>query len=339
MNLRSPAAPTLLLAALCALAAWVGLVVGPLDIPAYRVLQALLSADTGSTDGATVIDIRLPRVLLALLVGAALAQAGAALQGLVRNPLAEPGLVGISSGAALAAACLTVLAPPLFDAIPARFVLPAATFVGGAAAAALVLRLARIDGTTRPGALLLAGLALNAMAGAGIGLFTQLASDQALRSLTFWMFGSLGKAGWPEIAVGAPLLVLTIVLIPRQAGALNALLLGEREAGHLGVDVEVLKRRVTVLVVVAAATAVALAGIIAFVGLIVPHLVRLWRGPDHRELLPLSALLGAGLLTVADTLARLALAPAELPIGILTAIVGGPFFLALLLRHRAEIEA
>ena len=339
MNLRSPAAPTLLLAVLCALAAWVGLVVGPLDIPAHRVLQALLSADTGSTDGATVIDIRLPRVLLALLVGAALAQAGAALQGLVRNPLAEPGLVGISSGAALAAASLTVLAPPLFEAIPARFVLPAATFLGGAAAAALVLRLARIDGTTRPGALLLAGLALNAMAGAGIGLFTQLASDQALRSLTFWMFGSLGKAGWPEIAVGAPLLLLTIVLIPRQAGALNALLLGEREAGHLGVDVEVLKRRVTVLVVVAAATAVALAGIIAFVGLVVPHLVRLWRGPDHRELLPLSALLGAALLTVADTLARLALAPAELPIGILTAIVGGPFFLALILRHRAEIEA
>ena len=177
------------------------------------------------------------------------------------------------------------------------------------------------------------------MAGAGIGLFTQLASDQALRSLTFWMFGSLGKASWPELAVVAPLLLAAIVLIPREAGALNALLLGEPEAGHLGVDVERLKRRLTVLVVLAAASAVALAGIIAFVGLIVPHLVRLWRGPDHHELLPFSALLGALLLTLADTGARVMLAPAELPIGILTALLGGPFFLALLLRHRAEIEA
>lgn len=331
----------LLLAALCAAAAWLGLVTGPLDISAARVFSSLTGLGEPATaqQAATVVDIRLPRVLLALLIGAALAQAGAALQGLVRNPLAEPGLVGISSGAALAAASITVLAPPLFDWIPARFIFPVITFAGGAAAAALVLRLARIDGTTRPGALLLAGLALNAMAGAGIGLFTQLASDQALRSLTFWMFGSLGKASWAELTVVAPLLLAAILLIPREARALNAMLLGEPEAGHLGVDVERLKRRLTLLVVLAAASAVALAGIIAFVGLVVPHLIRLWRGPDHRELLPLSALLGALLLTLADTGARTMLAPAELPIGILTALIGGPFFLALLLRHRAEIEA
>jgi iron complex transport system permease protein len=341
MNLRAPLGPTLLLAGLCLAAAALALVTGPLEIPASHVWASLtgLGGPAGPTETATVLDIRLPRVLLALLIGAALAQAGAALQGLVRNPLAEPGLVGISSGAALAAASITVLAPPLFDVIPARLVLPAVTFIGGAAAAALVLRLARIDGTTRPGALLLAGLALNAIAGAGIGLFTQLASDQALRSLTFWMFGSLGKAGWPELAVAAPMLLAAIVLIPREAGALNAMLLGEPEAGHLGVDVEALKRRLTLLIVLAAAASVALAGIIAFVGLVVPHLVRLWRGPDHRELLPLSALLGALLLILADTASRTLLAPAELPIGILTALVGGPFFLALLLRHRAELEA
>ncbi|MGH8481391.1 MAG: FecCD family ABC transporter permease [Nevskiaceae bacterium] len=337
MRTTVPAALTLAL--LCLAAAALGLATGPLDIGAGEILRIVLGRPALEQHAATVLDIRLPRVLLALLIGAALAQAGAAMQGIFRNPLAEPGLVGISSGAALAAVAVIVLLPAgLFKALPAHVVLPLAAFAGGAAAAALVLRLALVDGHTRVATLLLAGLALNAIAGAGIGFFSHVASDTALRSVTFWMFGSLGRAGWQEIAVAAPLLVLPLALLPRDAQALNALLLGEAEAGHLGVDVERLKRRVTVLVILAAGAAVALAGIIAFVGLLVPHLVRLAFGPDHRGLLVLSALSGALLLSLADTAARVVMAPTELPIGILTALVGGPFFLALLLRRRHELE-
>lgn len=344
-----PALPLCLaLGVLCVAAAALGLGMGPLDIPPGRIAGSLLQplgiaagAAPAPQEQATILQIRLPRVVLALLIGAALAQAGAAMQGIFRNPLADPGLVGISSGAALAAVAVIVLGDSagLFEVLPPRFVLPAATFLGGAAATWLVMRIAMVDGHTRVGTLLLSGLALNAIAGAGIGFFSHVASDSALRSVTFWMFGSLGKVGWAEIAVAAPLLLLPLLLIPRDARALNALLLGEAEAGHLGVNVEGLKRRLTLLVVLAAGSAVALAGIVAFVGLIVPHLVRLWSGPDHRGLLPASALLGALLLTLADTAARVVLAPTELPIGILTALVGGPFFFLLLLRRRGEIEA
>lgn len=348
MSLRSPLPLCVALALLCAAAALLGLAVGPLDIAPGRILASLLQplglstgADVEPQQAATILQIRLPRVVLALLIGAALAQAGAAMQGIFRNPLADPGLIGISSGAALAAVAVIVLGDSsgLFKALPPRFVLPVATFLGGAGATWLVMRIALVDGHTRVGTLLLSGLALNAIAGAGIGFFSHVASDTALRSVTFWMFGSLGKVGWAEIAVAAPLLALPLVLIPRDARALNALLLGEAEAGHLGVDVERLKRRLTLMVVLAAGAAVALAGIVAFVGLIVPHLVRLWAGPDHRALLPASALLGALLLTVADVAARVVLAPTELPIGILTALVGGPFFFVLLLRRRGEIDA
>lgn len=348
MTIRSPLLPCAALALLCLTAALLALTIGPLDIAGDRILGSLLrplGLDWGATpaahEAAAVLDIRLPRVVLALLIGAALAQAGAAMQGIFRNPLADPGLVGISSGAALAAVAVIVLgdALGLFQALPARYVLPLATFAGGAGATWLVMRVALVDGHTRVGTLLLSGLALNAIAGAGIGFFSHVASDSALRSVTFWMFGSLGKAGWAEIAVAAPLLLAPLVLIPRDARALNALLLGEAEAGHLGVDVERLKRRLTFLVVLAAGAAVALAGIVAFVGLVVPHLVRLWGGPDHRLVLPASALLGALLLVLADAAARVALSPTELPIGILTALIGGPVFFALLLRRREELQA
>jgi iron complex transport system permease protein len=346
MNLRSPLPLCAVLTLLCVAAALLGLATGSLDIAPGRILASLLrplgialGPEPEAQESAAVLQIRLPRVALALLIGAALAQAGAAMQGIFRNPLADPGLVGISSGAALAAVAVIVLgdAVGLFELLPARWVLPLATFAGGALATWLVLRIAQVDGHTRIGTLLLAGLALNAIAGAGIGFFSHVASDSALRSVTFWMFGSLGRAGWAEIAIAAPLLLAPLLLIPRDAQALNALLLGEAEAGHLGVNVERLKRRLTLLVVLAAGAAVALAGIVAFVGLIVPHLVRLWAGPDHRVVLPASALLGGLLLVLADAAARWVLSPTELPIGILTALIGGPFFFALLLRRREAV--
>jgi iron complex transport system permease protein len=339
------ALPTLLaLAAVVCIAAVLGLAIGPLDIAPLKVLAALgvpTGAPLESFEVATIRDLRLPRVVLAVLVGAALAQAGAAMQGLFRNPLAEPGLAGVSSGAALAAVAVIVLGERsgLFGLVPSAWVLPLAAFAGGALAAWLVARLAQVEGSTRVATMLLAGLAVNAIAAAGIGFFSQMASDLALRTLTFWMFGSLGKADWTQIGIAAPLLLATLALQARDARALDALLLGEPEAGHLGVDVEALKRRTGFLIVLAVATCVALAGAIGFVGLLVPHVVRLWAGPEHRLLLPASALLGAALLCIADTVARVILAPLELPIGILTALIGGPFFLALLLRYRDRTEA
>lgn len=315
------------------------LAIGPVAIAPARLLSALGlpgGAPAADFERLAVLQIRLPRVLLALLVGAALGLAGAAMQGLMRNPLADPGLIGVSAGAGLSAAVLMVLGAGTL--LPTAIALPITSFVGGAAAAWAVLRLSLVDGRTRIATMLLAGLALNAVAGAGIGFLAYVADDFALRAVTLWMFGSLGRAGFAELAVAAPLLMLPIVALPAQAQKLNALLLGEAEAQHLGVDVEALKRRTSVLIVLAVAVSVALAGIIGFVGLVVPHLVRLWTGPDHRHVLPGSALLGALLLLVADTASRTLFVPAELPIGILTALIGGPFFLALLLRYRDRPE-
>lgn len=344
-RLPRQAIAALLLAALAA-TALLALSCGSLDIPLARtwgILWQALGGTASSTpdtaESIAILQLRLPRLLLGLLVGGALAQAGATMQAVFRNPLADPGLIGVSSGAALAGITVIVLGHHFdWTLLPLRWLLPLASFIGGACVTVLVVRLAAVDGVARPSTLLLAGLAINAVAGAGIGFLTQIADASALRSLSFWMFGSLGKAGWSEILAGAPLLIAVLLLLPREARSLNALLLGEAEAQHLGVDVERLKRRVLLLTVLAVGVSVALAGIIGFVGLIVPHLIRLAFGPDHRIMLPASAMLGAVLLSLADTGARTVLAPAELPVGILTALIGGPFFLALLIRYRRSSE-
>jgi len=342
-SLRRPLPLCLLLGLLALAAAVGGLASGPLAIGGGDILGALgLGAAPDPTVSATILQLRLPRVLLGLIVGAALAVSGAAMQGIFRNPLADPGLVGVSSGAALAAVAAIVLGGALGNTLglgaAGRWLLPLASFGGAALTTLLVSRLSRVDGATQPAQMLLVGLAVNAVSGAGIGLLANIASGPALRALTFWMYGSLGRAGWPEIAVTAPVVLLALLLIPLRGRELNALLLGEAEAAHLGVDVERLKRWLVLLVLLAVGGAVALTGIIAFIGLIVPQLIRLWAGPDHRLLLPASALLGGALLTVADTAARTVAAPVELPIGVLTALIGGPFFIALLLRLRGRGE-
>ncbi|MYF93178.1 MAG: iron ABC transporter permease [Gemmatimonadetes bacterium] len=286
---------------------------------------------------AIVLSIRLPRILLGILIGGGLAVAGAAMQGLFRNPLADPGLIGVSSGAAVAAVATIVLGATVLDFATQAlgpFALSIAAFGGGAATTLLVYRLSLVHGTVSVSTMLLAGIAINAVAGAITGVFTFVADDAQLRSLTFWSMGSLGGATWPAVAAAAPFTGLATLAVLRYARPLNALLLGEAEAGHLGCNVERLKRSVVLLVALSVGAAVAVAGIIGFVGLVVPHLLRLTLGPDHRFLLPGAALLGASLLLGADLIARTLVAPAELPIGIVTAIIGGPFFMYLLQRGR-----
>lgn len=278
-----------------------------------------------------VLALRMPRVALGICVGSSLGLAGAALQALFRNPLVDPGLIGVSSGAALFASALMVLGSELLSAPPALLL---AGFAGGLVAAAVVQRLSVVGGRIQVPALILAGVAVNAAAGALIGLLSYIASDAQLRSLTFWSLGSLGGASWPRVLwVGAVSLSAGVLLV-RLAGSLHVLVLGEAAASHLGIAIDSLKRRALLFSVLLVASAVSLCGIIGFVGLVVPHVVRLLLGPDQRRVLPASALLGAILLLWADLISRFIAAPAELPLGTVTAAIGSPFFLVLLLRER-----
>nr|WP_298116960.1 iron chelate uptake ABC transporter family permease subunit [uncultured Pseudomonas sp.] len=328
---------------LLALALWLSLALGPVSLPLADTLSAALRLFGVPVGGeqlqqAELIlgQIRLPRTLLGLTVGAVLALCGVAMQGLFRNPLADPGLVGVSSGAALGAA-IAIVGGAALGGLPeafAPYLLSFSAFLGGLGVTALVYRLGRRNGETSVATMLLAGIALTALAGAAIGLFTYLADDSTLRTLTFWNLGSLNGASYARLW---PLLLVTAAValwLPRRAKALNALLLGESEARHLGFAVERIKRELVFCTALGVGAAVAAAGMIGFVGLVVPHLMRLLVGPDHRVLLPASALAGASLLLLADLAARLLLAPAELPIGIVTALIGAPFFLYLLVRER-----
>jgi len=290
-------------------------------------------------DAAILTAIRLPRALVAAMVGAGLAIAGAAMQGLFRNPLADPGLIGVSAGAALAAVSAIVLGGDMLRPAAsfragtlALWLLPAAAFAGGLGATFLVARVAARDGGMPVGTLLLAGIAINALANAGIGLLLFMADDRQIRDVTFWLLGSLAGARWPMVPVLAATILLPALGLLLLARPLNGLALGEREAFHLGIDVERAKRIAMVLSAIVVSAGVAFTGLVAFVGLVVPHLVRLACSADHRVVLPGSALLGAALLSAADLAARTLAAPAELPIGVVTSLIGAPFFLWLLRR-------
>ncbi|MFO1069236.1 MAG: iron ABC transporter permease [Geminicoccaceae bacterium] len=338
--LRRMSLPLLAGAALVAFV--VALSVGAYAVPPEALLLALAetlhlvpAGTADARDVAVLAGIRLPRVLLGAIGGASLAAAGAAIQGLFRNPLADPGLVGVSSGAAFAAVAAIVLGgriAVLGGLGP--WLLPLAAFAGGLAATWVVARIASRGGAVDIAAMLLAGIAVNAIAMAGIGALVFASDDRELRELTFWMFGSLAGTGWPRLLAALPLLLLPLLALPLLARSLNALLLGEADAFHLGFAVDRAKRVVVVLAALATGAFVALAGIVGFVGLIAPHLARSLVGPDHRALLPASACVGAILLLVADLVARTAVAPAELPIGVVTAALGGPFFLWLMARPR-----
>ena len=333
--------------AVLAVGALASVAVGAVGIGPAQVV-AILAAQTGlSVPGVSFTDqeasvllaIRLPRVLLSVVVGAGLAVSGAVMQGLFRNPLADPGLVGVSSGAALGASGAIVLGAAW--GAPAAGVLgPAlvavAAFIGGLVTTLVVYRVATARGRTSVTTMLLAGIAVNALCGAGVGALVLFADDGQLRDLTFWTLGSLGGATWGALGVAAPLVGLTVAAAPWLARSLDALLLGEAEARHLGVPTERVKAVAVTLAALSVAAATAVAGLVGFVGLVAPHLVRLLLGPGHRALLPGAALCGAALLVLADLAGRTVLAPVEVPIGIVTAVAGAPFFLWLLMRARPD---
>lgn len=331
-----------------AVAALVSVSVGPTGLTLSALPRALAAAYSGSEAPAGVharlvlLEVRLPRTILAGFVGASLAVAGAMMQGLFRNPLADPGLIGVSSGAALAAVATIALGSSFagpWVRVLGVWALPLAAFLGGFVTTMALMLIARRHGTTAIATLLLAGIALGALAGALTGLLAYVTDDRELRDLTLWSMGSLAGASWQKVLGIAPFALVLLLTIPRLIRALNGLLLGEAEAFYLGIEVERAKLRVVTLAAAAVGAAVAVAGTIGFVGIVVPHLVRLIAGPDHRVVLPASALLGAVLVVVADVAARMIVAPAELPVGIIMAVIGAPVFLHLVIRRGGVLSA
>lgn len=329
---------------LSALGAVAGVVFGPLGVSLGELFAVFgkqfglgTAAGVSPVKIGVIENIRAPRALLAFTVGAALGAAGAAMQGFFRNPLADPALIGVSAGGALAAVAVIVLggaalAPLVF--VLGAFALPLAAFIGAFGTVLLIYRISSLDGRVIVATMLLAGVAANALAFSGIGYLTFLADDAQLRDLTFWTLGSLGGATWERVLPAAALMIAATAGLMTLARPMNCLLLGEADATSLGVDVERVKRRAAFLTALGVGAATAVCGIVSFVGLVTPHLVRLMTGPDHRYVLPGSALLGGALVLFSDLVARLSVSPAELPLGVVTAALGAPFFFWLLINDK-----
>jgi iron complex transport system permease protein len=329
---------TLALAGLVLAASLLSLTSGAAELGPGDLFAAALGDGLSLRDQVVLRDIRLPRLALGLAVGAALAVSGVLLQGLFRNPLADPGIVGVSAGAGLGAVLAIVLGgllPAALTTVVGSALVPLAAGLGGWLTTLLLYRVASSGPRTDVGLMLLAGIALSALAGAATGVLTYLAEDQQLRDLTFWGMGSLAGATWAKLATALPLMALSLLIAPRLGRGLNTLALGEAQAAHMGTDVQLLKRLTILAAAAATGAAVAVSGGIGFIGIVVPHLLRQAQGPDHRHLIPNAALLGAALLVLADVISRSIVAPAELPIGILTALIGAPVFLWMLLQRRA----
>ncbi|WPR74643.1 iron ABC transporter permease [Algoriphagus sp. NG3] len=278
-----------------------------------------------------LLQIRAPRVLMAMLVGGGLGIAGAALQGMFRNPLVEPGLIGVSTGSALFAVIFMVLIPSVTSLAWIKMLgLPLFAFIGGLICVTSAYQLSKSQGRTDAATLILAGVAINALAAALIGLVLFFADDSALRSFTFWSLGDLGGAIWSKIPVSLILIGVPSILLLFHSRHLNALALGEQEAFHMGVNVQQVKITLLICSALIVGVGVSMVGMIGFVGLVVPHLIRILFGADHRLVLPGSFLLGAILMNFADLIARIIVIPAEMPIGVITALIGAPFFIWLI---------
>lgn len=306
-----------------------------LSLLAYRLYLSDDINFTGQQE-AVLFSLRLPRVVLGLLVGSSLAISGAVMQGLFRNPLAEPGLIGISSGASLFAVLIIVLNVKFLTTAFGYHALAITSFFGACITTFLVYSVANGDGNTNIATLLLVGIAINALAGSITGLLTYMSNDEQLRNITFWSLGSLGGATWKTVTSILPFVIPPLTALPLVYKQLNALALGESQARHMGVNVNMLKKLIIILATLGVGASVAVSGIIGFVGLVVPHILRMAFAADNRLVIVGSALLGASVLVLADLFSRTLVAPAELPIGILTAMIGTPIFIYIVLRERKK---
>ena len=324
------------LIALLILSCFLALTVGPVSLSFEQMWAAVMGTGSRGTD-TILFDIRAPRMVLGLAVGASLAISGASLQGLLRNPLADPGLIGITAGASLAVVFVIVLGDAVLDGLPAWMlsaILPTAAFAGGIAVTIVVLTTAQIGETFSTARLILVGVAITAIAGAAIGLMVYISTDQQLRELTFWTMGSLAKSNWGTVLIACIAMCLASAALLRFQHVLDLFQLGERAALHAGVNVSRVKFQICALVAVAVGAGVSVAGPIGFIGLVAPHMTRLLVRASHAVVLPISALVGANLLLFADLFVRNIVPPSEIPIGIATSVLGGPFFLWLLMRTK-----
>lgn len=306
------------------------------------VVHHILGTPTNATSAEDLVvwTIRMPRMLGAFAVGAALAMAGAVMQGMFRNPLADPGLIGVSAGASVMAAMGIVLAGVWFQEAQESlgfWMIPAFAFIGGVGVTFFIYIVSLTPRGVSVVTMLLAGIAINAMVQSISGTMTYIATDAQLRDMAFWSLGSLGGVSWKYLPLIAVLIVVCVAMV-KLARGLNAILLGESEARHMGIDTRLFNRWCIVLTALAVGISVAIAGPVAFVGIVVPHILRLLAGPDHRFLLPNCMILGGCLVLFSDILARSLFPPAEIPIGIITSAIGAPFFLYILLKNKRHMN-
>lgn len=298
-------------------------------------------SEISATDRYVLIDVRLPRIVMGIIIGSALAVSGTCMQGMFRNPLATPDFIGVTSGAILMAAITIVLGPLFFHFIPEYlryFTLSVAAFIGAMVTMAIVYRISSQNGKTDVVIMLLSGVAITALAMAIVGFLIYMSNDEQLRDLTFWTLGSLGGATWTKNLILGILTVISFFFLLNKGKPLNAMMLGEKDAQHIGIPIERVKKQIMINVALIVGASVAFSGTIGFIGLIVPYILRLIFKSNYHFILPLSAIFGSILLLVADTVSRTLVAPSEMPVGILTALMGTPIFIIILMRFKKSMS-
>ena len=325
------------------------ILLGPVDISLKNILHIILdglgfSYDTDQQNQlykAVLINIRIPRILLSLIVGIGLGTAGAILQGLFRNPLVDPGFIGVSSGAAIGALIVIIFSHQfsyLLNDNLVPYILPITAMIGSIITTLLVFKISIVSKKTNVMIMLLSGIAINALVGAIIGLLIIQSNDQQLRSFTFWTLGGFDNANWQIVLISGFLIGTSLFFIYPISKKLDIFMLGDSESTYLGLNVENLKRRIILITALIVGVSVAFCGMIGFIGLVTPHLVRLFIGPEHKYLLPGSSLLGGLILTFSDLISRTIIAPAQLPVGIITSLMGAPFFIWLLINQKRRLK-
>ena len=329
----------------------ISFIYGPVHISLFQIIDILLNQinikSNFSEDGYTsiqnmvLLNIRLPRILLAILVGTGLGTSGAILQGLFRNPLVDPGFIGVSSGAAVGA-MIAIMFSTFFSTFINKnllvFLLPILAIIGSFITTLMVYILSKVHNKTNIMAMLLSGIAINALSGALIGIFISISTDSQLRSFTFWTLGGLDNADWSVILITSIFIIFPLTIIYKMKSQLDIFMLGDAEAMHLGINVEWLKKKIILISSIMVGISVSFCGMIGFIGLITPHLIRMIIGPNHNYLIPASALLGALLLTTSDIIAKSIISPAQLPIGVVTSCIGAPFFIWLIYNQKKRLS-